>query len=271
MKIAIVGNDRKEHARSYAAYMADYLRARGAEVLVLFEEHVARKQLLDADVLISVGGDGTILRLAGVLAGHEVPILGVNVGHLGYLTEISRREDIPAAMDALLCGDYRRDCRTMLRGEIVRGGAVVASGLALNELVLTRRTGVSVLRFQVLADGTPFNDYLADGLIVSTPTGSTAYNLSAGGPIVSPEAGVFVLMPICAHALNNRGIVLPDSRALEIFVASDNQLLAFDGEQTTALLLGDSVRILRAKERTVLVKLHRESFLKTLKEKMRTV
>lgn len=271
MRIVIVGNAKKEHAQAYAQYMAQYLEAAGCEVSVLFDERVPREALLQADVIISAGGDGTILRLAGVLAGEEIPVLGVNVGHLGYLTEISRKEEIPAAMDALLSGSYHRDVRTMLYGYVERDGVRIADGIALNELVLTRSEGVRVLRFQVLADGTPFNDYTADGLIVSTPTGSTAYNLSAGGPIVSPEAGVMILMPICAHALNNRGIILPDSRELTILAASDNQMIAFDGENVVCLQEGDIIRIRRAKERTVLVKLHGESFLKKLKEKMRTV
>lgn len=271
MKISVIVNQNKANAGAYARYITEYLAGRQVETALFFEENFEKQAVVGSDFIISLGGDGTILRTAGILAGEEIPILGINVGHLGYLTEISRKEDIGEALEALLEGNYLTDIRAMLRGYVLRDGRCITEGLALNELVLTRREGVRVLRFRVLADDTVLNEYASDGLIVSTPTGSTAYNLSAGGPIVSPGAAVIIMMPICAHALNGRGILLEDSRRLEIQVQSDNQLLAFDGEHVTQLQEGDRVCIEKAAARTLLVKLRGESFLTTLKEKMTTV
>lgn len=271
MEITVVVNQNKANAMAYAEEIASYLKEKGAGVRIMTQAHFGQEELRGSSCIISVGGDGTLLRTAGILAGEEIPVLGINVGHLGYLTEVSHREEIPEALDKLLQGQYLIDSRTMLQGSVYRGDIRIADGLVLNELVLTRREGVKVLRFQLSADGTILNEYASDGLIISTPTGSTAYNLSAGGPIVSPGAAVMILMPICAHALNGRGILLEDSRVLEILVESDNQQLAFDGEKTVALMEGDRICISRAVERTLLVKLRNESFLTTLKQKMTSV
>ena len=156
----------------------------------------------------------------------------------------------------------------MLSGSIFRQGKEIFSRSALNELLLSRVRGVSIHHFQVFCDGMEMVHYSADGIIISTPTGSTAYNLSAGGPIISPEAPVYIMNPICAHSLNARAVVLDNRRTLEIVMEGGDQVLSFDREAPIELLAGDVVRIRKAKQETVLIKFSKESFLHTLREKM---
>ena len=156
----------------------------------------------------------------------------------------------------------------MLSGTVIREGKEIFSKAALNEILLSRGRGVSIHHFQVFCDGMEMVRYSADGIIISTPTGSTAYNLSAGGPIISPEAPVYIMNPICAHSLNARAVVLDNRRTLEIVMEGGDQVLSFDGEAPIELLAGDVVQITKAKEETVLIKFSKESFLHTLREKM---
>ncbi len=267
MKISLIVNRTKEAAEEYACFIDAYLTERGAEVSRLCDVY-RQKDLLGSDFLITLGGDGTILRAVGTLRGADIPILGINVGHLGYLTEVTEKEHIPAALDSLLAGEYCRDERTMLRADVLRSGRVTASQLALNEVLMSRCAGISILHFGVFCDGQEMQHYSADGIIVSTPTGSTAYNLSAGGPIVSPTAPVYIMTPICSHSLNGRAVILDDSSVLEIRVESPQQIAAFDGENVTPLSEGDIVRISKAREKTTLIKIRRGSFLEVLREKM---
>ncbi len=267
MKIALIVNRTKDAAEEYATFIEAYLSERGAEVRCLYDIY-RQEDLLGADFLITLGGDGTILRAVGILRGADIPILGINVGHLGYLTEVTEKEHIPAALDSLLSGEYCRDERTMLRAEVLRSGRVAASQLALNEVLMSRCAGISILHFGVFCDGQELQHYSADGIIVSTPTGSTAYNLSAGGPVVSPTAPVYIMTPICSHSLNGRAVILDDSSVLEIWSESPRQIVAFDGENVIPLAEGDVVRICKAQEKTTLIKIRRSSFLEVLREKM---
>ncbi len=267
MKIALIVNRTKEAAEEYAGFIEAYLSERGTEVRLLYDRY-RRADLLDADFLITLGGDGTILRAVGTLRGADIPILGINVGHLGYLTEVTEKEQIPAALDCLMAGEYYRDERTMLRADVLRAGSIVASNLALNEVLISRCAGISILHFGVFCDGQELQHYSADGIIVSTPTGSTAYNLSAGGPVVSPTAPVYIMTPICAHSLNGRAVILDDSSVLEIRAESPRQIAAFDGETVVPLEEGDMVRICKSQEKTTLIKIRRGSFLEVLREKM---
>ncbi|HAT01842.1 MAG TPA: N-acetylmuramoyl-L-alanine amidase [Oribacterium sp.] len=268
MNITLVVNTRKEDANEYASIVEQYLLAHEVHVKILTREDYTRDDFTDADYIISIGGDGTILRLAGILRGQDTPMLGINAGHLGYLTEVSKKEQIPAALQALLEHNYIRDVRTMLHGSIRRNGEVIARGTALNEILISRGRGISVLRFSVYYDGQLLSRYTSDGVIFSTPTGSTAYNLSAGGPIVAPGAPVMVMTPICAHTMNGRAVILPEKARMEIHIESENEVLAFDGENIVDLEPGDIVKIRQANELTTLVKLRHDSFLETLREKI---
>lgn len=268
MNITLVVNTRKEEANDYAAIVEQYLKEHEVKVDILTREDYTRDDFTNADYIISIGGDGTMLRLAGILRGQDTPMLGINAGHLGYLTEVSRKEQIPCALKALLEHNYIRDVRTMLHGSIRRNGDLIARGTALNEILISRRRGISVLRFSVYYDGKLLSRYTSDGVIFSTPTGSTAYNLSAGGPIVAPGAPVMVMTPICAHTMNGRAVILPEKARMEIHIESENEVVAFDGENIVDLEPGDVVKIRQANELTTFVKLRQDSFLETLREKI---
>lgn len=267
MNITLVVNAKKPESCSYAESIRQYLEARGVYVKALYGEYT-RDDFSDADAIISIGGDGTMLRLAGVLRGQDTPLLGVNAGHLGYLTQVSQAEQIPEALDRLLAHRYTRDVRAMLHGSVRRNGEVISRGTALNEILISRCEGINVLRFTVLCDGEELSHYTADGILFATPTGSTAYNLSAGGPIAAPETSVIIMTPICAHSTNSRPVILPDTSHIEVRIESENEIVAFDGERIVRLLPGDVVKLRRANEMTTFVKLRASSFLETLREKM---
>jgi len=268
MNLALIVNQTKPEAESFQKIIEEELARRGIVPKIFLNKDFTREDFLHMDCLITLGGDGTILHTTGVLQGMEVPILGINAGHLGYLTEIRRRRRVAEAIDRLVAGDFVEDRRAMLSGTVIREGKEIFSKAALNEILLSRGRGVSIHHFQVFCDRMEMVRYSADGIIISTPTGSTAYNLSAGGPIISPEAPVYIMNPICAHSLNARAVVLDNRRTLEIVMEGGDQVLSFDGEAPIELLTGDVVRINKAKEETVLIKFSKESFLHTLREKM---
>lgn len=268
MKIILVVNKRKEHAMEFEKFIEEYLSSKGVQITALFEENYTGQDFYDADAIVSIGGDGTMLRIAGVLHGQDIPVLGVNAGHLGYLTEISDIDQIPEAMDRLIKHDYIRDVRSMLYASVRRNGEVISRGTALNEILISRCKGITVLRFGVSCDEEKLSDYIADGILFATPTGSTAYNLSAGGPIVAPSSPVIIMTPICAHSTNSRPVVLADTSHIAVTVDSDCQMVAFDGEHIVDLEVGDVITIRKANELTTFVKLRESSFLENLRHKM---
>lgn len=268
MNITLVVNAKKKEACAYADIIRQYLEERSVYVRALYSEIYTRDDFTDADAIITIGGDGTMLRLAGVLRGQDTPLLGVNAGHLGYLTQVSQKEQIPEALEQLLAHEYTRDVRSMLHGSIRRNDEVLFRGTALNEILISRCDGINVLRFTVFCDGEELRHYTADGILFATPTGSTAYNLSAGGPIAAPGTNVIIMTPICAHATNSRPVILPDTSHIEVRIESENEIAAFDGERIVRLRPGDIVKVRRANEMTTFVKLRASSFLETLREKM---
>ncbi|MDY6309109.1 MAG: NAD(+)/NADH kinase [Oribacterium sp.] len=268
MKITLVVNTKKPEAVEYANITEAYLREHGVKVKSIYEETYTRDDFSENDCIITIGGDGTLLRLAGILRGQDTPILGLNAGHLGYLTEASSKEEIPEVLDDLLAHRYTRDVRSMLHGSVTRNGEVIVRGTALNEVLIGRREGITVLYSTVNCNGVELTHYISDGILFATPTGSTAYSLSAGGPIVDPAAPVIIMTPICAHTMNGRSVILQDSSQLSLTIEQDNELIAFDGEQRTALKRGDEIRIRKANEMTTLIKRNKTSFLETLRSKI---
>lgn len=222
------------------------------------------------DCALVVGGDGTFIQASRHLFGREVPMLGINMGTLGYLTEVEV-QNVEAAIEQLVDGNYTIENRMMLYGSVPGK----TKDVALNDIVLTRSGSLRIVHFNLYVNGEFLNSYKADGVIVSTPTGSTAYNLSAGGPIVEPTASLLVVTPICSHALNSSSIVLAgsDEIVIEIGARRENQIeeafIAFDGADSIQLRTGDRVRIRKAWEKAQIVKLSKISFLETLREKMK--
>ncbi|HJA67508.1 MAG TPA: NAD(+)/NADH kinase [Candidatus Mediterraneibacter cottocaccae] len=217
-----------------------------------------------------LGGDGTLIRAVRDLGDRNLPLLGINLGTLGYLTDVELK-DCPKALDRLFTGTPEIEERMMLEGTF-RGEK---RDLALNDIVLTREGKMRIVQFNIYVNGTLLNTYLADGVIISTPTGSTGYNLSAGGPVVEPTAKIIVITPICSHALNTSSVVLSAEDIIEIEICEgrygrqEEVSLCFDGVEPTKLVTGERVRICRAKETVRLIKLHKESFLTTMRKKMK--
>lgn len=224
----------------------------------------------DADCVLVLGGDGTLIRAARELHSHDVPILGINLGTLGYLTEVEV-QNIETAIDRLIAGTVEIEARMMLRGTINDE----TEDIALNDIVVTRLGNLRIIRFNIYVNGELLNSYQADGVIISTPTGSTGYNLSAGGPIVKPTASMIVITPICPHALNTSSIVLSaeDEIVVEIGESRDGEIeeagISFDGDRNIKVHTGDKIFIQKAKDTTKLLKLSKVSFLETLRKKMK--
>ena len=262
----VVKRDRAE-ALELGTTLTGWLRDRRRKVLaepaaaeVIGAEPVSREELVRrADLIVVLGGDGTLLGIARTVGKRETPILGINLGGLGFLTEASTGE-AKQALERVLAGDYETDRRITLEAEVCRssgrGAEVVQRFLALNDVVFSRGPIGRMLQLEVTAEGERFCEYRADGLIISTPTGSTAYALSAGGPIVYPSLGVLVLAPICPHTLSNRPVVLPDSFELEVRVKSSDHdaTLIIDGQEPAQLGSADYVRIRRGRYAVVLIR-----------------
>lgn len=279
----LIANPSKYGTEEMAKNIADYLARAGASCAGSTQE--AKKNSAEGgytdirsippetECVITLGGDGTLIQAARDLVSLKLPLIGINMGTLGYLTQISRGEEVKPMLDALLQDRYRLEKRMMLEGT-VSGPDMSETGIALNEIVLTRQDVMQPLRFQVSVNGQFLNEYAADGIIVATPTGSTAYNLSAGGPIVTPGAELLVLTPICSHALNSSSIVLSPYDTITIRVHNhigQKQMAVFDGDQAMNLEGAQTLRIRRSKSYTTLIQLKNESFLNSLREKMNRV
>jgi NAD+ kinase len=226
-----------------------------------------------AEVIIAFGGDGTLLEAASTVAHSpaDPPLLGVNLGHLGFLTEVSRA-DMTAALEALISGSSHTETRAMLGGCVTRGGGKLASHLALNDVVITRGALSRMIEMDVAVDGRHVCHIKADGVIVATATGSTAYNLSAGGPIVHPSVDAFVLTPIAPHTLTQRPLVLPASARLELRPVIEPQsdiVLTFDGQFGLPLQAGDVVDVARAPRRLRFVRTSARTHFDMLREKLK--
>ena len=278
----IITNMKKDPDLVFTRGLMEFLTMAGRECcLVNIETDVETKRLkktLDPlkDCLLVIGGDGTVLRAAHLVIGSGVPILGINLGTLGYLAEVER-SNWREMMSQLLEGNYEIEPRMMLEGRRMDSDGNVRDDVvlhALNEVVIARSGAIKVLNLNVFVDGQLLNNLNADGIIVSTATGSTAYNMSAGGPIVEPKARLIMLTPICAHTLNTRSVVLSkdDSVVIEMACSERNvEMLAnaaFDGGSSFELRYGDRIEIRRSPEVTNLVKLTKRSFLSTLHRKL---
>lgn len=287
----IVMNPDKEGAKETAADIKKFLNDHGAGCLIgnsgkregisgqrSQDSHYTDASLVPADTecIITLGGDGTLIQAARDLAGRNIPMLGINRGTLGYLTQISRLEDIDTVLLSMLNGEYQLEERMMLQGRAYRGNgrdarSLIYEDIALNEIVISRNERLKMLHFKVYVNEQFLNEYRADGLIAATPTGSTAYNLSAGGPIIVPDSRMMVLTPICSHALNARSIVMSADDKIRIEILGSektSQSAVFDGDTAVDLYPGDYIEIHRSDVRTVLLKLKEVSFLDNLRNKM---
>ena len=223
---------------------------------------------LQADLMIVMGGDGTMLGIARQLAPFDVPLVGINQGRLGFMTDIPIERMIPS-LGEILGGHSSEEKRTLLEASVVRGGAVIAGGLAVNDVVVARGAGAGMVELKVSVDDRFMYNQRSDGLIVATPTGSTAYALSAGGPLMHPTLNGIGMVPIAPHALSNRPIVLPDSSHIVIEVVSGRDVsVNFDMQTFASLAHGDQILIQRSPYTITFLHPEGWSYYDTLREKL---
>jgi NAD+ kinase len=226
---------------------------------------------LGLDLVVALGGDGTLLRAVGLVLAAEVPVLGVNAGRLGFLTEVEA-DGLPAALDAVRSGDYHVERRTTLAARVLVDGQDVAEDLAVNDVVLEKAPRERLAAVAVrLGDGGPFARYAADGVMVASPTGSTAYSFSAGGPIVSPRLDALLLTPIAPHMVFNRSLVLHPDEGVRLEVLADSPPLVevVDGRVVRELPPGAVVEVRRSRHPALLVRTGRADFYRLVRSKFR--
>jgi len=278
--IGIISKPQQESIRAIVPGLLDWLKQRNIEALcdretaecigprctALSREELAAR----ADLLLVLGGDGTLLAVARAAGDREVPILPVNLGSLGFLTSV-KLDELYGVLEEVLSGKHRTSERIQLLTEIQRSGATVATHRALNDAVLGKAPLARIIDMDLSINGQYVCSYRADGLIISTPTGSTAYSLSAGGPIVYPVVDAFVITPICPHSLTNRPLVVPDSMTLELGCSAgdDAAYLTLDGQVGVELKPGDRVVIRKAPTRVKLVRPSRKTYFEILRSKLK--
>lgn len=227
--------------------------------------------MVGADLVISVGGDGTMLGAVRSAAPYQVPVLGINAGALGFLTEISP-DELPPLLPRIIAGDYSLETRLMLQATIQRSDTVAGEYLALNDIVVRQGATGRLINLTVTVAGSYLGHFAADGLILSTPTGSTAYGLSSGGPIVHPTTSALVLVPICPHSLSFRPMVIPATDPVEILCEGnqldDEMMVTADGQNPQTVRAGDRIIVRVAPETARLVKFDQFSFYDRLREKL---
>ncbi|HUS12030.1 MAG TPA: NAD(+)/NADH kinase [Pyrinomonadaceae bacterium] len=234
------------------------------------EQVEPEKIAVSADLILVLGGDGTMIATARLMGDAEVPVLGVNYGGLGYLAEF-RIEEVYEALESILAGNYRLDKRVMLAVELVRGHQPVTRNRVLNDVVINKSALARIIEIEAHLNQQFVNSFRADGLIVSTPTGSTAYNLSAGGPVIFPSMNAVVITPICPFTLSNRPIVVPDDAVIELRLKTDQEdvALTLDGQVGFPLKVEDRVVIHKSQTTFNLVQPTNRNYFDVLRDKLR--
>ncbi len=280
----IITNKQKQSAEREAEFIKTYLEERGKtcylqkdgvrSASVHYRYTDASKIPDDVQCVIALGGDGTLLQASRDLVNTSLPLLGVNLGTLGYLAEIEHT-NVAQALDRLMADDYYIEDRMMLKGTVFFSPQKRKDDIALNDIVIMRRGRLRVVDFNIYVDDVFLCSYRADGIILSTPTGSTGYSLSAGGPLVSPDASLILLTAIAPHTLNSRTIVLPDHVRVTVEIGSDRYEqesgaeVSFDGSMSLMLNGGEKVDVSMSSKKTHFIKMNHTSFVTTLREKLR--
>jgi NAD+ kinase len=279
-RVGLIAKPDAAEAQRVVRQLVEWLATRGLTVVLEKETAAlapsasvtsASKSELPGQVeaLIVLGGDGTLLSMARAVGDLGVPILGVNLGVLGFLTATTLEEMLPA-LEALLAGGLAVEERMMLAARVVRGGQATGDYIALNDVVITKSAMSRIIDLAVSVDGRHATAYRADGLIISTPTGSTAYNLSAGGPILFPTMDAVVLTPIAPHTLSNRPIVLPGAQRIDVTLRVDQEvMLTMDGQVGVPLRERDVVEVQKARARIRLLRFAQKDFFSVLRTKLK--
>lgn len=275
---AIVKQNRPEGLR-VAAQLAEWLSERGIELYLdrQVAEHAPGARPVDiekipdiVDLVVVLGGDGTLLSVARLVAEKGIPILGVNLGGLGFLTEVSLDELYPV-MEKVIAGDWETSSRMTLKGEVIRGEQTLGGHTVLNDAVINTGVLARIIDLETYVDGHILTSFRADGLIITSPTGSTAYSLAAGGSIIHPSLSCIGLTPICPFMLTNRPILVPDSSKIEVVLKTKGVevMLTLDGQLGIPLEAGDKVKIRKGSRVVKLVKNPMRNFFSVLREKLK--
>ncbi|MHB8907562.1 MAG: NAD(+)/NADH kinase [Syntrophales bacterium] len=277
-KVGIIANIAKEKSPACTAELRDWLVARGLDVYL--EERIAAKIGAPrgvergklgslVDLLVVFGGDGTILRTARLVQDRDVPIVGINLGVFGYLTEVNLGE-MYSALESILAGTFQIEKRMMLDVEINGGEESHRDGAVLNDVVINRGNLSRIVELETTVDGRYLTTFKADGLIVATPTGSTAYSLAAGGPIVFPELYSIIINPICPHTLTNRPIILPEGVEIKVrlWTLEEGATVTLDGQVSFTVKSGDTITIRKSRCITTLVSSPHRGYLEILRTKL---
>jgi NAD+ kinase len=278
-KIGIIANIEKEKSVECTGLLRDWALKQGIEVFL--EEGIAgkmgdasgmdRRMLASCvDLLVVMGGDGTILRTVRFVAEYNIPIVGINLGEFGYLTEVNLNEML-SALELICRGEYQTEKRMMLDITITLGGETIRQQSILNDVVITRGNLSRILNLETAINDRYLTTFKADGIIISTPTGSTAYSLSAGGPIVFPEQNSFIINPICPHTLTNRPIIIPDNVLIKVvlWTKEEGATLTLDGQVSYTMKSGDAMVIKKSKYVTNLVSSPHRDYMEILRTKLK--
>jgi len=282
LRFALFGNVYQQEKSAAIRSLLECLTQRGAQIMIdeeyydflccaelidMVDVQTFNDDDFDADFAVSMGGDGTLLKTASRVGDKQIPIVGVNMGRLGFLADVSPSE-VESCVDALFAGDYQLEDRVLIRVE-TDGEPIEGCNSALNDVAILKRDSASMISVRAKINGDYLTTYQADGLIVSTPTGSTAYSLSNGGPIIVPQTGVLLMTAVAPHSLNIRPIVIPDTAEIELTVSSRSHtfLVAIDG-RSMKLPEGTTLRLYRAPYKVQVVRRSGARYFSTLREKM---
>ncbi len=280
--IFVITNQHKDPGLHVTGQIEDFLKKHGKRCTVQAKEYSnsdsrggedSNRIPEDVDCVLVLGGDGTMLQAARDIMDKNLPLLGINLGTLGYLAEVERG-NLETALTRVLAKQFTIEERMMLSGRIQKNGQWLEEECALNDITLTRKGSLQIIHFDITVNGQFLREYGADGILVATPTGSTGYNLSAGGPIVEPVARILLMTPICPHTMHSRSIVLSSEDEIGISVGADREgrqqivEVAFDGGHHVELTTGDQIMIRRSGKVTRIIRLNEESFLEILHKKM---
>ncbi len=282
-RIGIIAKQNKPEAGTITSQLVEWLTPKGVEVYIEegmkkwvnlsgpFLTAVKKEEIPPlVEMIIVLGGDGTLLSVARLIGHHQVPILGVNLGGLGFLTEITL-DELYRVLERVLRGEFITDERVVLNTAVIRRGERLAEFMVLNDAVINKGALARIIDLETTINGEYLTTFKSDGLILSTPTGSTAYNLSAGGPIVYPSLHCIIITPICPHTLTNRPIMIPDDVEVRAILKSKQQevVLTLDGQQGFVLEFEDVVEVKKAEGKIYLIKSPYRHYFELLREKLK--
>ena len=281
-KFYIITNCAKDQNLQFTNEIVSYLKEHGRECPVQQAErkkegayHYTDPDLIPegTECLLVLGGDGTLLQASRDVVYREIPMLGINLGTLGFLAEVDKHS-VYSALDQLMEDDYEIEERMMLTGTVWHGDKIIGQDIALNDIVICREGPLRVVRFKNYVNDVFLNSYNADGIIIATPTGSTGYSLSCGGPLVSPNAAMTIMTPIAPHTLNTRSIIFPEEDVITVELGEGRRqvheqgLASFDGDTEIPIVTGDRIVIRKASVSVKILKLNHLSFVEVLRQKM---